>query len=35
MAQISKIWTIGETGNINAAGIRMTATANSMRKAIS
>ena len=34
-ALISKIWTIGETGNIKVAGIRMTATANLMRKAIS
>jgi hypothetical protein len=32
---ISKIWTIGETGNIKAAGIRMTATANSIQEAIS
>jgi len=32
---ISKIRTKSETGNSSAAGIKITATANSMRKAIS
>jgi len=32
--QISKIRTISETGNSSAAGIKITATANSMRKLI-
>ena len=33
--KISKIRTIGETGNSSAAGIKITANANSMLKAIS
>ena len=33
--QIEEVFNLGETGNIKAAGIRKTATASSMRKAIS
>ena len=33
--RISKIRTISETGNSSAGGIKITATANSIRKAIS